>query len=87
MTQLDTLKRWIHYYTFPRWSADFKYLVLLLSCISCLCGAGGAYLVHQKFSWGVYLWHAGAVALLCCSVLFIKGTYRKYLDRAWDVYY
>lgn len=87
MMRLNKLKQWLHYYTFPRWSAEFKYLVLLCSCISCFCGAGGAFLVHQKNFLGVYMWHAGLVALLFCSFLFIKGTYRKYLDRAWDTYY
>lgn len=77
----------LHYYTFPRWSAEYKYRVLFCSIISFIGGVSGPALLHYKNSLGVYVWHTGLVALLICSFFYIKGTYQKYIDRAWDTYY
>ena len=84
MSRRDDMHRMLHRAVFPRWSADFKYYVLLCACASALCGA---LLVHLKNPLWIYPWHAGVLALLPCTWLYLKGTYLKYLDYAWDVYY
>jgi hypothetical protein len=84
---VNNMTRQLHYYTFPQWSADYKYSVLLCSIIGFIGGVGGPALVHYKHPLGIYAWHTGLVALLICSFFYIKGTYQKYLDCAWDAYY
>ena len=84
---MRNIKNLLHYYIFPRWSADYKCIILLCSIISCLGGSGGALLQHYKNPLGVYAWHIGLIAVLACMIFYIKGTYRKYLDYAWDAYY
>ena len=84
---MEKAKQIAHYYTFPKWSFEHKYLILILSFLSLAGGAGGAYLCHIKNPLAVYTWHFGVIAILICSVYFVKGTYQKYLAYAWDVYY
>ena len=81
------LKKYLHYYIFPRWSAENKYLILLFSIIAMAGGAGGAFLTHMEIPSAIFVWHIGIVATLVCLPYFIKGTYQRYMDMGWDIYY
>ena len=83
-----TLKNKINRYIFPAWAEENKPIVLLCSIISCAGGSGGAVLLHMKYSLaGTIAWPIGLIALSVCFTYYIKGTYQKYLDVGWDVYY
>jgi hypothetical protein len=81
------LRKYLHYYIFPRWSADNKYLVLLCSIVAMTGGVGGAFLTHIKISSAIFVWHMGIAATSVCLFYFIKGTYQRYMDMGWDIYY
>ncbi len=81
------LKKYLHYYTFPRWSAENKYLILLCSIIAMAGGITGAGMSHMEIPSAIFVWHIGIASLLVCLTYFIKGTYQTYMDMGWDIYY
>jgi hypothetical protein len=51
-------------------------------------GVFGAALIHFKITaMGVVTWHIGLFAVLLYFSYYIRATYQKYIDLAWDVYY
>ena len=80
-------KKYLHYYTFPRWSAENKYLILMFSTIAMMCGVGGAGMSHMEIPSAIFVWHTGLAATLICLPYYIKGTYQKFMDLGWDTYY
>jgi hypothetical protein len=81
------MKKHIERYIFPRWSAEYKMLSFTSAMASFTGGISGPWLLHNKNALGVYAWHIGLVAMIVCLVLYVKGTYQKYMDYGWDVYY
>ena len=81
------LKKYLHYYTFPRWSAENKYLILVCSAIAMAGGIGGAGLTYMKNPSAIFVCHMGIAATSVCLFYFVKGTYQTYMDMGWDIYY
>jgi len=85
---MNTLQKKIHNHIFPRWAADCRAGALACSFVSCAAGIMSVLLQHGRDPLlAVYVWHGGLVALMPCILFYLKGTYRKYLDAAWDAYY
>ena len=80
-------KKYLHYYIFPRWAAEKKYLVLVWSIISVAGGVCGAGLSIAKSPLAIYVWHVGILSTFICITYFLKGIYQVYLDRGWDTLY
>ena len=74
------LKKFLHYYTFPRWSAEKKYLILLCSIIAMAGGLCGAFLTHMQIPSATFFWHMGIATTSVCLYCFFKETYQTYMD-------
>jgi tetrahydromethanopterin S-methyltransferase subunit D len=75
-------------YVFPAWSAKNKTVIFLCALIGLLGGFGGAAMIHFKIIFaGIVTWHVGLFAVLVYGFYYIRATYQRYMDLAWDVYY
>jgi uncharacterized membrane protein YfcA len=81
------IKNYLHYYTFPRWSAENKYLILILSLIAMLGGVFGAGLSYSNIPSAIFVWHFGIAVMAVLLVYCVKGKYQEYMDCGWDIYY
>lgn len=86
-------KKRLHYLMMPQWADSKCTLVLILALVSLAGGMSSCFFLHSKL-FGVFgrvcgltFWFASLLALLINIYFYIKGTYRKFLDMAMDVYY
>ncbi len=78
----------LHCYIFPEWAAEHKKMILCCALISFFGGAGSAALMHFKITlMGMVVWHVSLSAVLLYGFYYLRATYQKYIDCAWDVYY
>ncbi len=78
----------LHRYIFPEWAAENKKVILGCALISFFSGAGSAALMHLKMTlMGMVVWYVGLSAVLLYGYYYLRATYQRYVDCAWDVYY
>ena len=80
-------KKYLHYYTFPKWSARYKFTILVLAVIGCLTGLVGAGLSHMNLPYASYVWHVSIFTIIPCLIYCIKGLYEVYMAYGWDINY
>jgi hypothetical protein len=80
-------KKYLHYYTFPKWSAANKFTILFLSAVSCVTGLTGAGLSHMNIPHASFVWHIAIFTLLPCLPYYIRGLYDVYMAYGWDINY
>ena len=85
-------KKRLHYLIMPQWADDKCILVIILTLVGLVCGISSCFFLHGElfdvFSRvGLTLWLTGLLALLINIYFYLKGLYRKFLDRALDAYY
>ena len=80
-------KKYLHHYTFPKWSAGRKFTILFLATISCITGLAGAGLSHMNISYAPPVWHTAIFTFIPCLIYCIKGLYEVYMSYGWDINY
>jgi hypothetical protein len=76
----------------PQWADDKCILVITLTLVSLVCGTGSCFFLHGELfkafgRVGLILWFTGLAALLINIYFYVRGVYRKFLDKALDAYY
>ena len=80
-------KKYLHYYTFPKWAASSKFTILFLSAISCIAGLAGAGLSHMSIPNAPFVWHTAIFTTIPCLIYYTKGLYEVYMAYGWDINY
>jgi hypothetical protein len=80
-------KKYLHYYTFPKWAASSKFIILFFAAISCIAGLVGAGLSHMNVPHAPFVWHAAIFTTIPCLTYCIKGLYEVYMAYGWDINY
>ena len=80
-------KKYLHYYTFPKWTASNKFIILFFAVISFITGLAGAGLSHLDMPQAILIWHTAIVTTSICMIYCVKGLYEVYMGYGWDINY
>ena len=81
------IKKYLHYYTFPKWAAGSKFTILFFAAISCIAGLAGAGLSHMNIPHASFVWHTAIFTTIPCLIFYTKGLYEVYMAYGWDINY